>query len=164
MNVSELFPLSTALGSSYQNYYINRDLTQVYSTKRPGAPYAMTKTGTGSCRNTYWSLSTGQRWGNFTIRADDLANKVRNTHEFKVWSAGQSATRSTTVALGATAGYIVGSVRSDGFFSFSATPKVHPTELSAKMEVERLAKATPGNTYVYLEIKGKCKAGGVTWN
>lgn len=164
MNVSELFPLSTALGSVYKNYYINRDLTQVYSTKRPGAPYPMTKTGTGSCRNTYWSMSTGSRRGNFTVRADDLASKVRNTHEFKVWSAGQSATRSTTVALGATAGYIVGSVRSDGFFSFSATPKVHPTELSAKMEVERLAKATPGNTYVYLEIKGKCKAGGVTWN
>lgn len=164
MNVSELFPLSTALGSDYNNYYINRDLTQVYSTKRPGAPYPMTKTGTGSYRNTYWSMSSGSRWGNFTVRADDLASKVRNTHEFKVWSAGQSATRSTTVALGATAGYIVGSVRSDGFFSFSATPKVHPTELSAKMEVERLAKATPGNTYVYLEIKGKCKAGGVTWN
>lgn len=160
MNVSELFPLSTALGSNYRNYYISRDLTQVYSTKRPGSPYAMTKTGTGRCCDTYWSLSNGGRFGNFTIRADELAEKVRRTLEYKTWLQGQPGTQPS---LAHVKGYIVGSVRSDGYFSFSATPKVHPTELSAKVEVERLAKATPGNTYVYLEIKGKCKAGGVTW-
>jgi hypothetical protein len=160
MNVSELFPLSTALGSNYRNYYISRDLSQVYSTKRPGAPYAMTKTGTGRCRDTYWSLSNGGRFGNFTIRADDLAEKVRRSAEFKAWLQGQPGTQPN---LASGRGYIIGSIYSDGGISFSSMPKVHTTELSAKVEVERLAKATPGNTYVYLEIKGKCKAGGVTW-
>ena len=161
MNVSELFSLSTALGDRYRNYYISRDLSQVYSTKRPGSPYAMTKTGTGSCRGQYWSLSDGGRWGNFTIRANDLAAKVRNSHEYKTWLLGQTTLKANTV--GTSTGYIIGSIYADGRMSFSTSPKVHPTELSAKIEVERLAKSTPGNTFVYFEIKGKCKAGGVTW-
>lgn len=162
MNVSELFPLWTALGSEFKHYYINRELNQVYSTKRPGQPHPMTKTGTGSCRYTYWSLSTGQRHGNFTIRVDELARKVLSTDAFRNWKNNSlvAAAKPTT----STKGFIVGTIYVDGRMSFAAEPKVHATEASAIAECERLARSNNGNTFIYLEIKGKCKFGGVSWN
>jgi hypothetical protein len=157
MNTFELFPLSSALGSNYKDYWISKDLTQVYSTKRPGAPYAMTKTGTGSCRDTYWSLSNGGRFGNFTIRHDDLANRVYKTPEFQSWYKTPNVTSAPN-----TKGYIVGRVFLNSM-SFATNPKVHMTEASAKAECERLAKLTPGSNYTYFEMKGTCTAVGVSW-
>ena len=157
MNTSDLFSLSSALGSSYKDYWINRDLTQVYSTKRPGTPYAMTKTGTGSCRDTYWSLSNGGRFGNFTIRVDDLARRVSKTPEFQAWNKTPAKAASSP-----TKGFIVGRVFLNNM-SFASNPKVHMTEASAITECERLAKLTPGSNYTYFEMKGTCTVGGVSW-
>lgn len=160
MNVSDLFPLSTALGSSYKDYYISRDLSQVYSTKRPGSPYAMTKTGTGSCRGQYWSLSNGGRFGNFTIRSDDLARRVAKSPEFQSWNKTPAVTK--TASTLSTKGFIVGRVFVNSM-SFASNPKVHMTEASAITECERLAKLTPGSNYTYFEMKGTCTVGGVSW-
>jgi hypothetical protein len=158
MNTSDLFSLSSALGSSYKDYWINCDLTQVYSTKRPGTPYAMTKTGTGSCRDTYWSLSNGGRFGNFTIRVDDLARRVSKTPEFQAWKK----TPAVNAVPSNTKGFIVGRVFLNNM-SFASNPKVHMTESSAVAECERLAKLTPGSNYTYFEMKGTCTVGGVSW-
>lgn len=159
MNTSQLFSLSTALGSSYKDYWISRDLSQVYSTKRPGTPYAMTKTGTGNCRDTYWSLSNGGRFGNFTIRADDLARRIAKSPEFQSWNKTPAVTKTASN----TKGFIVGRVFLNSM-SFASNPKVHLTEASAITECERLAKLTPGSNYTYFEMKGTCTVGGVSWN
>jgi hypothetical protein len=161
MNTSDLFSLSSALGSSYKDYWISRDLTQVYSTKRPGTPYAMTKTGTGSCRDSYWSLSSGGRFGNFTIRTDELARRVTKSPEFQAWFQAWKKTPAVA-ASSPTKGFIVGRVFVNNM-SFASNPKVHSTEASAITECERLAKLTPGSNYTYFEMKGTCTVGGVSW-
>jgi hypothetical protein len=162
MNTSELFSLSTALGSTYVDYWINKDLTQVYSTKRPGAPYAMTKTGSGFCRDTYWSLSNGGRFGNFTIRADELARRVAKSDEFQSWKKTQVANSIAPKSKTNVKGYIIGRVFLNSM-SFASNPKIHSTEASAIAECERLAKLTPGSNYTYFEMKGTCTVGGVSW-
>ena len=161
VTTDQLFRLDSVMGSNYKDYWINSDLTQVYSTKRPGVVYAMTKTGTGSCRGQYWSLSNGGRFGNFIIRVADLATRVRNSMEFKQWHASR-ATSKQVVSGGK--GFIVGSVYTDGRMSFSSSPKVHLTEASARAECERLAAANRGTRYTYLEIKGSAVFGGIVWN
>jgi hypothetical protein len=47
--------------------------------------------------------------------------------------------------------------------SISETPKVHVTESSVKSEIERLAKAYPGKTFVKMKIENFVKATGVSW-
>jgi hypothetical protein len=117
----------------------------------------MTKTGTGSCRDTYWSLSNGGRFGNFTIRVDDLARRVSKSPEFQAWNKTPAMAASSP-----TKGFIVGRVFLNNM-SFASNPKVHMTEASAMMECERLAKLTPGSNYTYFEMKGTCTVGGVNW-
>ena len=60
-------------------------------------------------------------------------------------------------------GYIVGSVNPNGL-SFANMPKIHKSLADVRTETERLAKSNPGMTFVYLEIKGNCVAGGVNWS
>lgn len=66
-------------------------------------------------------------------------------------------------AVLSTSGYIVGSVTTNGL-SLAPSPKIHKSLADVRTETERLAKAYPGKTFVYLEIKGNCTAGGVTWS
>jgi len=162
MNTSDLFPLSKVSGSSWTGYWIDADYN-VYSTKQKDTPYKLARTGTGSCTGKYYSLSTSGRFGSTAYKVDGIKRDLNNDPGFMVYKNTRHITGSTMTPIAMT-GYIVGSVRKDGSFSFAMQPKVHYTESSAKSETERLAKSTPGTTYVYLEVKGRCKAGGVTWN
>lgn len=60
-------------------------------------------------------------------------------------------------------GYIIGSAAPQGL-SFANHPKIHKSLADVRTETERLAKSNPGMTFVYLEIKGNCVAGGVNWS
>lgn len=162
MNKSDLFPLSTVYGSNWNGYWIDTDYN-VYSTKQKDTPYKLARTGSGSCTGKYYSLSTGRFTGSTAYKVEDIKREV-NLHAGFIAYKGTRTVAKSTMAPIAMTGYIVGSIRKDGSFSFAMQPKVHYTECSAKSETERLAKATPGTTYVYLEVKGRCKAGGVTWN
>jgi hypothetical protein len=73
------------------------------------------------------------------------------------------STKSTAVAEhDITKGWIIGSVNGN-VMSISETPKVHVTESSVKSEIERLAKAYPGKTFVKMKIENFVKATGVSW-
>jgi len=74
------------------------------------------------------------------------------------------STKSTAVAEhDITKGWIIGSVNGN-VMSISETPKVHVTESSVKIEIERLAKAYPGKTFVKMKIENFVKATGVSWS
>ena len=60
-------------------------------------------------------------------------------------------------------GWIIGTLTAEGSFTFAATPKVQSTEASVKSELERLAKAHPGVTFVSFKIDKSATAGGVVW-
>ena len=62
-----------------------------------------------------------------------------------------------------TSGYIVGSVSLNGL-SFASYPKIHKSLAEVRTETERLAKLNAGKTFVYLEVKGNCTAGGINWS
>lgn len=78
-------------------------------------------------------------------------------------SSKTASTKSTAVAEhDITKGWIIGSVNGN-VMSISETPKVHVTESSVKSEIERLAKAYPGKTFVKMKIENFVKATGVSW-
>ena len=60
-------------------------------------------------------------------------------------------------------GWIIGTLTAEGSFTFAATPKVQSTEAAVKSELERLAKAHPGVTFVSFKIEKSATAGGVVW-
>lgn len=59
-------------------------------------------------------------------------------------------------------GWILGSV-TNGVFSFSQNPKLHLTEDTANAEIERLARVTPGKTFVKVQVQAYVTAGGIQW-
>jgi hypothetical protein len=50
--------------------------------------------------------------------------------------------------------FIVGSISDTGAFSFSADPKLHPTQSAARTECNRLAKLSPGKLYIFVQLQG----------
>lgn len=58
--------------------------------------------------------------------------------------------------------FIIGTVNGANM-SISNTPVVHTSEISARQECERLAKANPGKRFVLLELKGICFVNNVAW-
>ena len=69
---------------------------------------------------------------NYTTKINDLQSAIKNTKE---------------------GNFVVGSF--DGaHFSVSSNPAVHTTSASARAECDRLARATPGKMYIFLQLKG----------
>lgn len=58
--------------------------------------------------------------------------------------------------------FIIGTINGANM-SISNTPVVHTSEISARQECERLAKANPGKRFVLLELKGICFVNNVAW-
>lgn len=59
-------------------------------------------------------------------------------------------------------GWILGSV-TNGVFSFSQNPKLHLSEATANAEIERLARVTPGKTFVKVQVQAYVTSGGIQW-
>lgn len=59
--------------------------------------------------------------------------------------------------------YVVGSVI-DGILKLSSCPKIHASEVEAKLEAARLASSIPGKEFVVLSVVGVVKATGVVWS
>lgn len=57
--------------------------------------------------------------------------------------------------------FIIGSVDSQGHFSIAENPVIHPTEYSAMLETRRLAKLSPGKTFMVLQFISGARAGGL---
>ena len=57
--------------------------------------------------------------------------------------------------------YIVGSVDTYGHFSFSNQPAIHKNSVTANAEAKRLAGATPGKTFVVVQLIAGFRAGGI---
>ena len=124
----------------------------VYSTKRKGAPYRMTWSNQSG--NYYVSLMQG------CLKVIIRKNQIRNYLEHTPYDV--SPVESSSPVPSIVSGFIVGSVNG-AVYSIAAVPKIHPTMVVAKLEAERLAKATPGKEYLVLAIMGSVKASGVTW-
>ena len=162
MKKSQLFDMTKVFGRQFMNYHVDADFN-VYSTKRGGDPYKLARTGTGACAGAYYSLSTGH-WGSTNYKISYIKEQLLANKEFVQYrdqARGLGATEASSIR--SVTGFIVGSTFDDGSMSFSQMPKVHSTAQSAKAECERLAKAYPGKSYTYFEIKGTAKFGGVQW-
>ena len=59
--------------------------------------------------------------------------------------------------------FIVSKFNTAGLPIPSSTPQIHNEE-SAKLECERLARANPGITFGYFELKNKCTSNTVSWS
>lgn len=59
-------------------------------------------------------------------------------------------------------GWIIGTI-TNGQFSISATPKIHPNSTAASVEAERLAKEFPNKVFVKLKVDGMVRAAGIQW-
>lgn len=57
--------------------------------------------------------------------------------------------------------FIIGSVDSHGHFSIAENPVIHSTENSAVLETRRLAKLSPGKTFMVLQFISGARAGGL---
>jgi len=125
---------------------------QVFSSKRSGLPVPMKWQDGPSGRYVYLTKLNGDR---YRLTALQLTTSAYNEMLF-----GKQQYKAKVMTT--TNGFIVGSV--DGTaMSISQTPKVHPTEHEARTEAERLAKSLPGKTFIVMELKGRVRAGGVTW-
>lgn len=155
MKTSELYPLSR-VQTSYVGYYLDKG-GSIWSTKRTGSPQQLKK----FAKYDYYSLFVNGR--SRILYGHDIRNVMKSS-DYISWLKNQpNITDQTPFASSATKQYIIGSLRS-GYFSFSSAPKIHSSEMTAKVETERLARSNPGTTYVYLELKGKCTVGGVQWS
>ena len=87
---------------------------------------------TGSIPAGRSSLGQKETRMNYTNKIHDLPSAIKNTTENN---------------------YVVGSF--DGMhFSVSGNPTIHTTSASARAECGRLANATPGKMYIFLQLKG----------
>ena len=68
-----------------------------------------------------------------------------------------------TSAVHASKGFIVGTIRSDGSHSISASPKYHGTYNEAATEAARLATQNPGVKFMVLTVGGIVSVGAATW-
>jgi len=155
--LSILFPeLETAFVSGYtvdEHGYI-------WST-RQGTARKLTLQSAGSKSYTCINKPDGRRFGKaitatYAIKRSDIVDRLakHNLYKEKPYFPDFQLTAN---------GYVIGSVTPQGL-SFSMHPKIHKSLADVRSETERLAKSNPGLTFVYLEIKANCTAGGVTWN
>lgn len=68
-----------------------------------------------------------------------------------------------TSAVHASKGFIVGTIRSDGSHSISASPKYHGTYNEAATEAARLATQNPGVKFMVLTVGGIVSVSAATW-
>ena len=154
-----LFP---ELEQAFTNGYTADEHGYIWSTRQgKQRQLCMQGVGTGKC---YTSVNkpAGYRFGkaitaSYMIRRADIIDRMA-----KLMATGQSPGPFHPVTF-STSGYIVGSVTLSGL-SFSTFPKIHKSLAEVRTETERLAKLNSGKTFVYLEIKGNCTAGGVQWS
>jgi hypothetical protein len=134
----------------------------VYSTKRPGAPRALTWSCPSPSSPRRVSLYT--KWGNKVsysepqivamlkgVSVDSEANQ--KTSEQVLANLKNPVTKGT---------YIVVLVE-DGRLKPSSNAKRHPTLLEAQREAERLAKTVIGSKFCVLQDCGTVQAAGVVW-
>ena len=87
---------------------------------------------TGSIPAGRSSLKQKETRMNYTNKIHDLPSAIENTTENN---------------------YVVGSF--DGTrFSVSGNPTIHTTHASARAECSRLANATPGKMYIFMQLEG----------
>lgn len=163
--VMGLFPLSR-INAQLTHYYV--DATgNVYSTKQTPTPKKMLGTSTSGYR--YYNLRSA-RGGAINERADLLMYKCRQHSDWKRETnlstepgilEEVASQMDTKRAIGAK-GYVICQVQGDQLV-FGSKPKIHPTLISVKAEVERLANKSPGVQIVYLQILGSAIAGSLVW-
>lgn len=155
MNVgskTNLFPL-THVDARLHGYFIDV-VGAVWSTRKKSEPQKLAARN-GVVQLTYLG---GQR----SFSVNDLLSSAR-VH--KAWAGETGAVKSVPEVKPAVkpTGWIIGTLTAEGSFSFAATPKVQSTEACVKSELERLAKAHPGVTFVSFKIEKSATAGGVVW-
>lgn len=164
MNVgskTNLFPL-THVDTRLHGYFIDV-VGAVWSTRRKSEPQKLAARD-GVVQLTHLG---GQR----SFSVNDLLSSARAQ---MTWKAETGAVKSVPevkpVAKTETekpavkpTGWIIGTLTAEGSFTFAATPKVQSTEACVKSELERLAKAHPGVTFVSFKIEKSATAGGVVW-
>jgi hypothetical protein len=155
-----LFP---ELELGFTNGYTADEHGYIWSTRQGTARKLTLQTYRVKHPYTCLNKPAGHRFGkaitaSYSMKRADVIDRLA---KFNLDAFGKSIPSHPTT-LSAT-GYVVGSVAMHGL-SFAHSPKIHKSLAEVRTETERLAKAYPGKTFVYLEIKGNCTAGGVTWS
>lgn len=162
MNVgskTNLFPL-LHVNTGLHGYFIDV-VGAVWSTRKKSEPQKLAARN-GVVQLTYLG---GQR--SFSVNV-----LLSNARAQKTWAAETGAVKSVPEVKPAVSsekpavkptGWIIGTLTAEGSFTFAATPKVQSTEACVKSELERLAKAHPGVTFVSFKIEKSATAGGVVW-
>lgn len=159
MNVgskTNLFPLQ--LVYTYLNGYWIDAKGNLWSTRQKAEPQALKVADSGSIQ--------------LCMRSHNARRLLRSAQAHGTWrthtepSVAKVVTKPVSTITQTTAkvpvGWIIGSLAGTSF-SFAATPKVHVTESSVKEELERLAKARPGVTFVSFKVDRSATSGGVVW-
>lgn len=152
-----LFP---ELESGFTSGYTADEYGYIWST-RQGAERRLTLQTSGvkyayTCINKPDGYRRGKAiTATASIKRQDVIDRLA-----KHKNAGSTPFHPVTLSV---SGYIVGSVAPNGL-SFAPYPKIHKSLAEVRTETERLAKLNSGKTFVYLEIKGNCTAGGINWS
>jgi hypothetical protein len=151
-----LFP---ELETAFVSGYTADEHGYIWST-RQGTERKLSLQSVGSKSYTCINKPAGYRFGKaitatYAIKRSDIIDRLAKHNLSQAKSYFH-------VELTAT-GYIVGSVTLSGL-TFAPYAKIHKSLADVRTETERLAKLNPGKTFVYLEIRGNCTAGGVKWS
>lgn len=164
MNVgskSNLFPLSN-VNAGLRGYFIDI-VGAVWSTRKTSEPQKLTVRN-GTVQLTYLGSQCSFGVGNLlsNARTQTTWHAETGTSKKPVPEVKTVPAAPSTVGAKPT-GWIIGTLTAEGSFSFAATPKVQSTEADVAAELERLAKANPGKTFVSFKIDRSATAGGVVW-
>lgn len=158
---SNLFPLSNT-NAGLRGYFIDV-AGDVWSNRKTNEPQKLTVRN-GIVQLTYLgsqrSFSVVSLLSNARTQSKWHAETGTSKKPVPEVKAVKPAPSTVPVKL---SGWIIGSLTAEGSFSFASTPKVQSTEADATAELERLAKAHPGKTFVSFKIEKSAVAGGVVW-
>lgn len=159
MNVgskTNLFPLNLVYGY-LTGYWIDAK-GNIWSTRQKAEPQPLKVTDAGNIQ--------------LCLRSHNARRLLRSAQAHSTWrthtepAVAKVVTKPVATVTQTQAkvpvGWIIGSLAGTSF-SFAAKPKVHVTESSVKEELERLAKARPGVTFVSFKVDRSATTGGVIW-
>lgn len=153
--------ISVLFGSVAKNTYFYNPATGAITSKLTGY---MQGSKVGMERR-FTFKSADRRHPTVNIKLSDIKRAATTWNAVSDVAAGRRPTNGFMEAVQNQTpgkGWILGSV-TNGVFSFSQNPKLHLSEAAANAEIERLARVTPGKTFVKVQVQAYVTAGGIQW-
>lgn len=164
LDITDFVPNYQGVALPRQTYFYDPASNVMYSM-RTGTPRRLYGTGTDTAKDLVFILTSANPHRDrrqVLIPAAVLAARVKPREQVQTQLEFQQ--QAVTASNQQHRGWIIGNLRADGTLGFSDDPRAHPEEASVNAEIERLARATPGTTFVKLRIDGYVTAGSVNWS